>query len=97
MFGAPGQFAELLNKQRNAKHRKAETRYDLQKKKETFLKDHPAHVITALEFPEVSEQELENIKKEIRKKAKTEAFFKIGGYAVGTLFFFVLFWLWLYS
>jgi hypothetical protein len=97
MFGAPGQFSALLNKQKNEKHRKTSVRYKLQKKKENFLKEHPADVKTELEFPEVSQQKLERIKNEIRRKAKIEQYIKIGTYLLGIVIFFVLFLYWLGS
>jgi hypothetical protein len=97
MFGAPGQFSALLNKQKNEKHRKTSVRYKLQKKKENFLKDHPIDVKTELEFPEVSQQKLDRIKKEIRRKAKVELHKEISIYLLGIVLFFVLFVFWLKS
>jgi len=95
MFGAPGQFSELLNKQRNEKYRKNSVRYKLQKKKENFLKEHPADMKTELEFPEVSQQKLQAIKEEIRSKAQVEHYIKIGTYFLSTIVFFLLFLYWL--
>ena len=72
MFGAPGEFAALLNKQRNEKNRKSSARYELQKKKEELLKDREGNY-SELQFPEVSTSQLEMIKKDIRKKAHYES------------------------
>lgn len=97
MHGAWGALTILTRKQNNAKYRKAELRHELQKKKEQFLKDHPTDLKTELEFPEVSKQQLELIKKEIRRKAKREFYLNIAAYIITFAALVSLFLYWKYS
>jgi sensor c-di-GMP phosphodiesterase-like protein len=73
MHGAWSALTILIKKQNNVKYRKAKFRHDSQKRKEKFIKDHPYHLRTELEFPQVSASKLEAIKKEIRRKARRKS------------------------
>jgi hypothetical protein len=69
MHGAWGALSSLIKKQEAAKRRKASLKYDLQKRRDSFLKK---KAIQKLEFPEISDSEMKTIKDEIRKKHKRE-------------------------
>ena len=62
-----GSLAMLIKRQEAAKNRKAKLKYDLQKRKESFLNENPHQ---ELAFPEISKEKLHALKQEIRKKHK---------------------------
>ncbi len=64
-----GSLTMLIKRQEAAKRRKSSLKYDLQKRRESFLKNKATQ---KLEFPEISDSEMKTIKDEIRKKHKRE-------------------------
>ena len=65
-----GSLTMLLKRQNANKYRKAQLRYDLQKKKEAFLSNQKSN--SEFDFPELSTVEMEKLKKEIRSKIRRE-------------------------
>lgn len=63
-----GHLTVLIKKQLSENYRKAAARFDLQKKKENYLKKNSGRK-SDLEFPEVTIEKLNEIKLEIRRKA----------------------------
>ncbi|OAD40846.1 hypothetical protein [Polaribacter atrinae] len=69
MHGAFGALTSLIKKQEAAKYRKSTLKYELQKRRESLLKDKPAQ---ELEFPEISNIEMKILKEKIRKQYKAD-------------------------
>lgn len=70
MHGAWGALTNLTKRQHNEKVRKAELRHKLQKRKESYITDKVSQ--NEFDFPELSRLEMNKIKKEIRKKMRTQ-------------------------
>jgi transcription initiation factor IIF auxiliary subunit len=66
-----GSLTMLIKRQNASKYRKAELRYELQKRKESYVKD-AYDMDQTLEFPELSAHEMNVLKQEIRTKLKKE-------------------------
>ena len=64
-----GSLTILIKRQEAAKRRKATLKYDLQKRRESYIKKKATQ---KLEFPEISDSEMKTIKEGIRKKHKRE-------------------------
>lgn len=62
-----GSLTMLIKRQEAAKNRKAKLKFDLQKRKESYLKDNSG---LELEFPNVTKDEMRIIKQDIRAKYK---------------------------
>ena len=62
-----GSLTMLIKRQEAAKNRKAKLKFDLQKRKESYLKDNSG---LELEFPNVTKDEMRTIKQDIRAKYK---------------------------
>jgi hypothetical protein len=88
-----GSLTMLIKRQNASKYRKAVLRHELQKKKESYLKD-AYDANEELEFPELSTYEMNVLKREIRAKLKRERIKNIYSYglAIGliVLFFVVV-------
>ena len=67
MHGAWGALNTLIKKQESAKFRKTKLKHELQKRKESYLKDNSG---LELEFPNVTKDEMRIIKQDIRAKYK---------------------------
>lgn len=79
MHGAFGAATNLIKKQEAAKNRKASLKYELQKRRASFLKNKSNQ---ELEFPEISKAEMKIIKEKIRQNYKVE---KIKNTIINTL------------
>mmetsp|Transcript_15281 Transcript_15281/g.45632 ORF Transcript_15281/g.45632 Transcript_15281/m.45632 type:complete len:102 (+) Transcript_15281:319-624(+) len=88
-----GALTMLVKRQNAAKYRKAALRHELQKRKESFLKD--VYDDEKLDFPEISSYEMNVLKREIRAKLKKQKRQNLLSYAmvIGLilLFFFLLY------
>lgn len=69
MHGAWGGLSTLLKKQEAARNRKAALKYELQKRRESLLKD---NAVQEMEFPEISAEEMKVLKAAIRKRYKAD-------------------------
>lgn len=69
MHGAFGALTSLIKKQEAAKNRKTSLKYELQKRRESLLKNKPSQ---ELEFPEITNTEMKDLKEKIRKKYKED-------------------------
>ncbi len=64
-----GSLTMLIKRQQAAKNRKSELRFQLQKRKESFLS---SKNINEFEFPAISNSEMKTLKQQIRKDLKKE-------------------------
>lgn len=71
MHGAWGALNSLIKKQNNDKYRKAHIRHELQKRKEKYLQNAYGG-LSGYNFPDLSDQEIEMIKGEIRASLKQD-------------------------
>ncbi|MFK8060235.1 MAG: hypothetical protein AB8B78_09110 [Polaribacter sp.] len=69
MHGAWGALTSLIKRQEAAKNRKAALKYELQKRRESFLSEKTDQ---NLEFPEISDTEMKVLKEKIRKKYRVQ-------------------------
>ena len=87
-----GSLTMLIRRQEAAKNRKAELKYELQKRKEGIINK---KYNQSLEFPEISKLEMKILKKEIRKKHKRNriknALVNLLLYSIIICFFYYLF------
>lgn len=86
-----GSLTMLIKRQNANKYRKSELRYELQKKKESYLKD-AYNTRESFEFPEISLDEMIVLKEEIRAKLKRDKIKNILSYivVVGLIFMFFM-------
>ena len=86
-----GSLTILIKRQNAAKYRKAELRYELQKKRESYVKD-AYDSSEELEFPEISSHEMNVLKREIQEKLKRERRKNIYSYglAIGLIVLFLV-------
>ena len=81
-----GSLTMLIKRQNAEKYRKADLRYKLQKRKEEYVHDAYDKDGKALDFPEVSQAEMEKIKKEIRREMKAQKIRGFIPYVIAILF-----------
>ena len=84
LHGTWGAITNLTKRQHNEKVRKAEYRYEHQKRRESYAI--PKESIDEFDFPELSKVELEKVKEEIRKKMKTQKLYDVLRYFTRALF-----------
>lgn len=64
-----GSLTMLIKKQEAARNRKAALKYELQKRRESLLKD---NAVQEMQFPKISTEEMKVLKAAIRKKYKAD-------------------------
>ena len=86
-----GSLTMLIKRQNAAKYRKAELRHELQKKRESYVKD-AYNSSEEFEFPEISQHKMNVLKKEIQEKLKRERRKNIYSYglAIGLIVLFLV-------
>jgi len=65
-----GSLTMLIKRQNAEKYRKADLRYELQKRKESYITDKESQ--DEFDFPQLSRSEMNEIKEDIRKKIRTD-------------------------
>lgn len=86
-----GSLTMLIKRQNSDKNRKAELKYQLQKRKESFVKDAYDKEGDEFDFPEISKHQMELLKKEIRRDIRNQRLRSILSYLIVTLAIVIFF------